>query len=178
MFAERYAHFSNVHTIYRDLISGHYQPSVNMNSDPRVPSTDFHMQDVRTTAMFVLYAYFYSMVEEDTQGVNGFRVWRATWPEEESAIAAVEALVKPLVPGLKLFRNRLGFHGSGSRAHEAKAFDLFAQHSGTAVWNAMLNFKSLGAALFKKDLDRQNGIDSSPAAREWIDKIEARCKQP
>lgn len=26
IFAERYAHFSNVHTIYRDLISGHYQP--------------------------------------------------------------------------------------------------------------------------------------------------------
>ena len=87
--------------------------------------------------MFVLYAYFYSMVEEDPQGVNRFRVWRATWPEEERAIAAVETLVKPLVPGLKLFRNRLGIHGSRSRAHEAKAFDLFAKHSGTAV-GAML----------------------------------------
>jgi hypothetical protein len=116
------------------------------------------MQDVRTTMMFVLYAYFYSMVEDDPQGVNGFRVWRASWPEEEKAIAAVEALVTPLVPGLKLFRNRLGFHGSRSRSHEAKAFDLFAQHSGTAVWNAMANFKSLGAALFKTDLDRQRGL--------------------
>lgn len=178
MFAERYAHFSNVHTIYRDLISGHYTPSVNMNRDVHVPSKSFEMQDVRTTAMFVLYAYFYSMVEDDPQGVNGFRVWRSAWPEEEKAIAAVEAQVKPLVPGLKLFRNRLGFHGSRSRSHEAKAFDLFAQHSGTAVWNAMLNFKSLGAALFKKDLDRQHGIDPSPEAREWIDKIEARCKEP
>jgi hypothetical protein len=179
MFAERYAHFSNVHTIYRDLISGHYQPSVNMNSDPRVPSADFTMQDVHTTMMFVIYAYFYSMVEDDPQGVNGFRVWRAAWPEEENAIAAVEALVTPLVPGLKLFRNRLGFHGSRSRSHEAKAFDLFSQHSGTAVWNAMANFKSLGAALFKKDLDRQHGIDPSPAAREWIDRIAAKslaCK--
>src|SRR5215469_3030917 len=122
MFAERYAHFSNVHTIYRDLISGHYQPSVNMNSSPKAPPGDFETHDVKATAMFVLYAYFYSMVEDDPQGVNGFKVWRAAWPEEEKAIAAVEALVKPLVPGLKLFRNRLGFHGSRSRSHEKKAF--------------------------------------------------------
>jgi hypothetical protein len=43
----------------------------------------------------------------------------------------------------------------------------------------MANFKSLGAALFKKDLDRQHGIDPSPAAREWIDRIAAKslaCK--
>jgi hypothetical protein len=171
MFAERYAHFSNVHTIYRDLVSGHYKPSVSVNPDPK----EWDVTDVATTAMFVLYAYFYSMVEDDPQGVNGFRVWRAAWPEEEKAIAAVESLVAPLRPGLKLFRNRLGFHGSRSRAHEKKGLDLFAQHSGTAVWEAMANFKSLGAALFRKDLDRQHGVDPSPA-REWIDTIAARCK--
>ncbi len=66
LFAERYAHFSNVHTIYRDLTSGHYQPSVNMNSDPRDPSADFTMQDVHTTMMFVLYAYFYSSTPTST----------------------------------------------------------------------------------------------------------------
>lgn len=104
------------------------------------------------------------MVEDDPQGVTGFRVCREAWPEEEKAIAAVESLVAPLKPGLKLFRNRLGFHGSRSRAHEEKGLDVFAQHSGTAVWEAMKNFKSLGAALFKKDLDRQNGVDSEPGS--------------
>src|SRR5260370_656377 len=129
----------------RPWFSKNFRGAASSNSVPRVPSADFTMQDMRTTMMFVLYAYFYSMVEDDPQGVNGFRVWRAAWPEEENAIAAVEALVTPLVPGLKLFRNRLGFHGSRSRSHEAKAFDLFSQHSGTAVWNAMANFKSLAA---------------------------------
>ena len=123
MFAERYAHFSNVHTIYRDLLSGHYQPSVNVNATPEL----WEITEVKTTAMFLLYAYFCSMVEDDPQGVNGFRVWRATWPEEEKAIAAVEALVKPLVPGLKLFRNRLGFHGRDC----ARAVELLYSSSPT-----------------------------------------------
>jgi hypothetical protein len=83
-------------------------------------------------------------------------------------------LVVPLRPGLKLFRNRLGFHGSRSRSHEKAGLDVFTEHSGTAVWQAMRNFKSLGAALFKKDLDRQHGIDPSPA-RQWIDQIAARA---
>ena len=42
MFAERYAHFSNVHTIYRDLISGHYQPSVKPQLRPASPVFGFH----------------------------------------------------------------------------------------------------------------------------------------
>jgi hypothetical protein len=112
MFAERYAHFSNIHTIYRDLLSGHHKPSVNVNEDPLKIPEKFEITNVSTTAMFILYAHFYSMVEEDPDGVNGFRVWRAAWPEEEKAIAVVEALVTPLAPGLRLFRNRLGFHGS------------------------------------------------------------------
>jgi hypothetical protein len=67
MFGERYAHFSNVHTTYSDLLSGHYKPSVNMSEDPE----NFEITNVGTTAMFMLYAYFYSMVEDDPQGVNG-----------------------------------------------------------------------------------------------------------
>jgi len=114
------------------------------------------------------------MVEDDPQAINGFRIWREAWPEEESAIVAVEALVVPLREGLRLFRNRLGFHGSRSRTHEQAGLDFFAQHSGTTVWEAMRNFKSLGAALFRKDLDRQHGIEPSPA-RQWIDSIAARC---
>lgn len=175
MFAERHAHFLNVFTIYRDLLSGHYKPSVNISENPREASSDeFDPTSVRCTAMYLLYAYFYSMVEDDPQGVNGFRVWRATWPEEEEAIVAVESLVKPLIPGLKLFRNRMGFHGSRSRAHEGKGLDFFTQHSGAAVWNAIVKFKALAAALFQKDLARQYGTDPSPA-RQKLDRIAAGC---
>lgn len=108
--------------------------------------------------MLVLYAYFYSMIEDDEQAVNGFRIWRKKWPEEEKAIAAVESKVAPVREGLRLFRNRIGFHGSRSRDHEKCGFDFFAEHSGTEVWEAMGNFKSLGAALFAKDVDRQQGL--------------------
>jgi len=172
IFAERYAHFSNVHTVYRDLLSGHYKPSVTVNSN----ANEWSVTDVGSTMMFVLYAYFYSLVEDDPKGLNGFRIWRQRWPEEEKAIAAVESQVKPLRKGLKLFRNRLGFHGSRSRKHEEPALDFFAKHSGTEVWEAMKNFKSLGAALFMKDVAKQAGADQTKA-RRWIDSIAAKCMQ-
>jgi hypothetical protein len=177
MFAERYAHFSNIHTIYRDLLSGHYKPSVNVSGNPQEPPTKFEITAVSATVMFMLYSYFYSMVENDPQAVNGFRIWRQGWPEEEKAIAAVEGQVAPLRPGLRLFRNRLGFHGSRSRDHEKAGLDFFAQHSGTQVWEAMANFKSLGAALFTKDLDRKRGADPS-FARHWIDQVAERASAP
>ncbi|MFZ3210165.1 MAG: hypothetical protein WA188_01505 [Terriglobales bacterium] len=171
IFVERYAHFSNLHTIYRDLLSGHYKPSVNVNPRPE----EWDITNVSSTMMLVLYAYFHSLIEDDPQALNGFRIWRESWPEEEKAIAAVEAQVDPLRPSLRLFRNRVGFHGSRSRDHEKAGRDFFAQYSGTDVWNAMMNFKSLGAALFAKDVDRQKGLDPS-RARQWIDRIAARCK--
>ena len=43
--------------------------------------------------MLIIYAYFYSLVEDSADGVNAFRIWREHFPEEEEAIAAVEALV-------------------------------------------------------------------------------------
>lgn len=174
IFAQRYAHFSNLHTIYRDLLTGHYNPSVVANPNPNPDPKVWDGTDARATMMLVLYAYFYSMIEDDEQSQNGFRIWRETWPDEERAIAAVEAKVHPLRDGLRLFRNRVGFHGSTSFVHEKTGFDLFAQHSGDEVWEAMRNFKSLGAALFAKDIERQEGRDSS-RSRKWIDEIAARC---
>jgi hypothetical protein len=41
--------------------------------------------------MFLLYSTFYSLIDDDPRSVNAFRVWRRNFPEEESAIAAVEA---------------------------------------------------------------------------------------
>ena len=170
MFAERYAHFSNLHTIYRDLLSGHYKPSLAMNGKPG----EMDMTGVPITVMLVLYAYFYSMVEDDDQSVNAFRLWREHRPEEEKAIAALESKVAPMREGLRLCRNRLVFHGSRWRAHEQRAFELFEQHSGNNVWETMGSFKSLGAALFRKDLDQQNGADPA-RTRKWIDELTRRC---
>ena len=120
--------------------------------------------------LFLLYPRFYSLIDDDPKSVNAFRVWRRNFPEEETAIAAVEAQVRPLAADLKRFRNRLGFHGSRSRTHEAPGFALFTNHSGTTIWKAMRNFKHLGAALLDKDMERQKAKKTGGESAEGQDR--------
>jgi hypothetical protein len=141
IFAQRLMHFANLWTAYRDLLSGRYSPSIPWSEHDPYPN-------IQHTLMFVLYGWFYSLVEDADGAVNAFRVWRERYPKEESAIAAVEAEVVPLKNDLRVFRNRLGFHGSTSWSHESAGFDLFANHSGTQILEVMKKFKTLGAALF------------------------------
>jgi hypothetical protein len=167
IFAERYMHFLNLWKIYTDILEKRYQPTIY---DEEYTAS--------TTLMLVLYAYFYSLVEDSNEGLNGFRLWRVEFPEEESAIAAVEAQTAPFKARLKVYRNRLGFHGSRGRAHEAGGFELFAEHSGTEIWNAMRNFKALCAALFAKRNERQGlGKFSASQVRSWIDRVGDRARR-
>lgn len=149
IFVERFMHFMNLWTVYRDLLSGHYAPTVGS------PTEQGPFPNMTATLIFALYAWFYSLIEDGENAVNAFRVWRVHFPEDESAISVVEAQVIPFAKSLKIFRNRLGSHGSRSRAHESSGFDLFEQHSGYQMLDAMRNFKALGAALLDKDLQRQ-----------------------
>jgi hypothetical protein len=156
IFAQRFMHFMNLYTVYRDMLSGHYVPTLNPPSNE--PAT---FPRTNETVMLLLYAYLYSLIEQDDQSLNAFRIWRARFPEEENAIAAVEAEVTPFAEHLKRFRNRLAFHGSTSMAHEASGYDLFANFSGMQILTAIKNFKSLGATLFAKDVERQNAAAGS-----------------
>src|SRR5258706_1559418 len=56
--------------------------------------------------------------------------------------------------------------------------NLFAQHSGTEIWDAMKSFKALSAALFAK-CGAQQGLEGSDPdrARQWIDSVAARAGQ-
>jgi hypothetical protein len=177
IFAERFMHFMNLWTIYKDMLTGHYKPSYGemLTANDSEP-IDNRKWPVNITMMFVLYAYFYSLIEDSGDGLNGFRVWREVWPQEGAAIAAVEARVIPFRDQLRLFRNRLGFHGSRTRSHEAVGFDLFNNHSGNEVFECMKLFKSLGAALLGMDMavhssDQQEQI----RWRKWIDEVAARA---
>lgn len=170
IFVERLLHFMNLWTFYNDLLSGKYVPTGG--NDP-----EWSVTSPGTTMMFILYAYFYSLIEDDEQSLNGFRIWREHFPEEEVAIAAVEAQAIPFRARLKLFRNRLGFHGSRSRDHESRALELFAEHSGTEMWDAMKNTKALGAALLSKDLVRRGeGSHTAIEVRGWIDRVAERAR--
>ena len=172
IFVERFMHFMNLWTVYKDLLTGHYVPSVETVYKSRSENTDAKDWPVNISVMFILYAYFYSLVEDSDDGLNGFRVWRAVWPSEGAAISAVEARVLPFVDRLRIFRNRLGFHGSRTRNHEAAGFDLFAQHTGDEIYDAMRLFKSLGAALLGMDTAVQtNDAQGQARCRDWIDKV-------
>jgi hypothetical protein len=170
IFVEREMHFLNLWTVYTDMLADKYIPTLGVR--------DHSLHDPRTTMMLVIYAYFYSLVEDSNDGVNAFRVWREHFPEEAQAIAALEAQVVPFRDNLRVFRNRLGFHGSTSRAHEAPGFDLFGAHSGLELWDAIKNFKALGAMLLQKALaTRKSDAAGLNQAREHIDLIARRARQ-
>jgi hypothetical protein len=162
-------HFVNLWTVYTDMLKDNYIPTLGVR--------DHSLHDPRTTMMLIIYAYFYSLVEDSADGVNAFRIWREHFPEEEEAIAAVEALVILFRANLRLFRNRLVFHGSRSRAHEARGFDLFGAHSGTELIETMNIFKGLGAMLLHKDLaTRKSDTAGVNHPREYLDIITRRAK--
>ena len=176
LFVVRYLQFHNIWTLYRDFISGHYVPTVP-GYQPTDESADWHTPaESKFTLMFLLYSFFYSLIDEDSRGTNAFRVWRAKYPHEEAAIAAVEFRVAPIRADLKKFRHRLGFHGSRTLEHQSSGLDLFGAHSGTNMINVMKQFKALNAALLEADMASK---DSYPErvrdARIALDEITSRC---
>jgi hypothetical protein len=164
IFALRFFHFMNLWTIYTDLLSKKY-----------VPSPDSDEYPVKMTLMFVVYGNFYSLVEDSGEALNGFRVWRKRFPQEEAVLAAVEARVRPFLSHLRVFRNRMGFHGSRTQLHQSPAFDLFNQHSGAEIFEAMKSFKAMSAALFGMDTALQeNDLEGIARQRKKLDEIAAR----
>jgi hypothetical protein len=163
IFALRLFHFMNLWTIYTDLLKQKYLPSLDNDDYP-----------VRMTMMFIVYAYFYSLVEDSSDGVNGFRVCRQNFPEETAAIAAVEGRVKPFLVQLRVFRNRMGFHGSRTTSHESAAFDLFNKHSGMELLEAMKAFKAMSAAFLGLSAAQQaNDHDAMAKKRQELQQIAA-----
>jgi hypothetical protein len=179
IFVDRFFNFRNIWTIYSDLLAAKYIPSTGdtmASGQSDWPNSGAWPVDI--TVMFILYAYFYSLVEDSDDAINGFRLWRDRHPEERVAIEAVEAQVAPFLDNLRLFRNRLAFHGSQSREHESKGLDVFNKHSGGQIFDAMKNFKALGAALFAKE---NAGLGIGPVnaeqANEWIIRVAQRARE-
>ncbi len=171
-------HFMNLWTIYKDMLTGHYTPTVGKMYKGEEDKEFITKQwPVNISMMLVLYAYFYSLVDDSDDGLNGFRVWREVWPNEEPAISAVESRVAPFRDRLRVYRNRLGFHGSRTRAHEAKALELFSEHSGNEILESMKLFKALGAALLGMDMAvYANNQQEQARCRKWIDDVTAKAK--
>ena len=69
---------------------------------------------------------------------------------------AIEAEVEPLRDDLKRFRNRLGFHGSRTFSHAASGFNVFANHTGTEILQAIKNFKASVRGSLRRILSARN----------------------
>jgi hypothetical protein len=178
LFVRRCLQFHHVWTIYFDLLSGRYIPSVENRKFEDLEPSPALIGEMVPTVMFILFAFFYSLIEDSDDALDGFRIWRQKYPEEEAAIAALEQQTAPLRDDLKVFRNRLGFHGSRTQKHESSGYDLFGNHSGLKVLETMKTFKMLNAALIAKDLARQNDSAKEMAtARALLDSIPSRCRQ-
>ena len=102
---------------------------------------------MRATMLSVVYSFFYSLIERDPNGIDFFRIWRTRAPEMASELDTLEARVQPMKDDLRVFRNRFGFHGSTSREHEAAAFKLLEVHTGTEIYNVILDTRNLSAKL-------------------------------
>lgn len=178
LFVIRLMQFCNIYTIYSDFLTGHYKPSVGGRSIEQVAEVDASFPaEMLPTLMYLLYAFFYSLVDSDSQSLNAFRIWREKYGEEEEAIAAMEAVVQPLLPNLKTFRNRLCFHGSRTRERQDEGLVFFGTHSGDHTLEVIKAFKALNAALLSKNLSLQSGSqEEQRAAREYIDATIARCR--
>ena len=170
LMVERFIQFMQIWTVYRDYRSGHYEPSVG--DDDRL-DTPYQMG---TALLFVVYAFFYSLIEEYEQSLNAFRIWRVKFPDEVGVIDAVEKEAKPMRDDLRLFRNRLGFHGSRTAARRECGFELFAKHSGTKMWNVIVDFKALGATLLAKDTaSHQGNRDALATIQKELEVIRRRA---
>jgi hypothetical protein len=171
--------FHHIWTIYSDLLSGHYVPSVNVgNSKPKDAEADWTLPaEMGPTVMFILYSFFFSLIEDSDDGLDAFRIWRLKFPDKDLVITALEQQIAPIRTDLRYFRNRLGFHGSRSQKHELRGFDLFGNQSGMKMLEAMSVFKALNAALIVKDLAKQrNSAEEMATARLLIDRIPQRCQ--
>ena len=106
------------------------------------------------TMMGVVYSFFYSLIEDDPQGINFFKVWRIREPSFASELDALETRIAPFKDRLRLFRNRFGFHGSVTREHEAAGFDLLKQHDGATIYQAVIDIRNLSTRLIQARLAR------------------------
>lgn len=125
----------------------------------RAPHTGLHW-----TILAVVYSFYYSLIDENPDGINFFRIWRQRLPAQAAVLDALEARVAPHRKNLKLFRNRFGFHGSTSREHESKAFDLLESSPPAILWALIIDTRNLSTALMQEYRTSRGGASVSPTA--------------
>jgi hypothetical protein len=168
----RLGQFINIWTVVQDYMSGKYVPSFELKAiddeDYRTPAT------FPWTFMSLLYSFFFSLVDTHSKGINAFRIWRVKFPAQLAAIEAVEGRVRDILPELKKYRDKLGFHGSRGYSEEEVGYELLERHGVVKVLNVVQHFISLAVSL----LSLANSTDSGSIshAMEQIAIVEKICR--
>jgi hypothetical protein len=169
----RLGQFLNIWTVLQDYMTGKYVPSIELKAadvdDYRTPAT------FPWTFMSLLYSFFFSLVDTHSKGVNAFRIWRLKFPGQLPAIDAVEFRVQEILPELKKFRDKLGFHGSRTINEEELGFELLERHGSIKILNVIQHFNSLAVNLIS--LAYSTDSASISHARERIRIVEEICSR-
>jgi hypothetical protein len=174
LFVKRYMQFHNIWVVYTDYLTGRYVPSVEFGRREDSTATG----ETQSTLLFLVYAFFYSLIETDSEGLNAFRIWRRSYPGEEAAISALEAVILPFQADLRTFRNKLDFHGSRSHEKESKGFDVFNNHPGDTIFTAITLFKALNAELLSLNVAYENNsVLRIEQVRLKLDTITEQCRE-
>jgi hypothetical protein len=177
LYVRRHMQFLHIWTMYFDLLSGRYVPSVGYTEFGAVETNSALPSHMVPTLMGLLYAFFYSLVEDSDDSINAFRIWRLKYPDEHIAIDVLEKRVAPMREDLRVFRNRIAFHGSRTYKHESRAYGIFGNQSGTKIIETMKVFKKLNFGLLTKNLALQHqSEDEMASARAVIDSIPTDCE--
>ena len=168
----RLGQFLNIWTVLQDYMTGKYAPSFEMRAinddDYRYPAT------FPWTFVSLLYSFFFSLVDTHSKGLNAFRIWRAKFPDQLQAIDALEFRVQDILPELKKYRDKLGFHGSRDMGEEEVGFELLRLHGIVKTLNVIQHFISLAVNLLT--LARSTDSEEISKAKEHIKIVESICR--
>jgi hypothetical protein len=116
---------------------------------PKEEDTGSNHVTMRGTMMAVVYSFFYSLIEKDPKGIDFFRIWQKRRPDMSAELNELENYIEPMREGLRVFRNRFGFHGSTTREHEAPAFDVLKQFDSSQIYRVMIDMRNLSTKLIQ-----------------------------
>lgn len=113
----------------------------------------------------IIYAYFYSIIDDREDSTNMFRIWKIEYPDHAQEIERVEALVAPYKKFFLLFRNNVGFHGSTEVKGKKVGMRIFEGVGGGTTLKLMFAVRNLSTHLLTLN---EHDKTKSPSYTECI----------
>jgi hypothetical protein len=120
-----------------------------------MPSNSLPPELTRWGTLFILSCSFlYSLFERRDDSINLLRIWDGFDHPFRDDLEAINVRLQPFMHKLKRVRNGYGFHGSLSRAHEARGFDVFRGSQGQMLCEIIHDMKNLAVRMIHWRMER------------------------